>query len=35
MAMRPHVVIVVNSALTFEIRDLLAEAGCAPTLLIP
>ena len=33
-AMRPDVVIVMNSALTFEIRDLLAKAGCAPTLLI-
>ena len=32
--MRPDVVIVMNSELNFEIRDLLAQAGCAPTLLI-
>jgi C-methyltransferase C-terminal domain len=34
VAMRPNVMIVMNSVLTFEIRDLLAKAGCAPTLLI-
>jgi C-methyltransferase C-terminal domain len=34
VSMRPDVVIVMNSVLAFEIRDLLAEAGCAPTLLI-
>jgi hypothetical protein len=33
-AMRPDVVIVMDAVLTFEIRDLLAKAGCAPTLLI-
>jgi hypothetical protein len=34
VSMRPDVVIVMNSVLACEIRDLLAEAGCAPTLLI-
>ncbi|MGC1952933.1 MAG: methyltransferase domain-containing protein, partial [Gammaproteobacteria bacterium] len=34
VSMRPDVVIVVNSVLAFEIRDLLTQAGCAPTLLI-
>jgi hypothetical protein len=34
VSMRPDVVIVMNSVVAFEIRDLLAQAGCAPTLLI-
>jgi hypothetical protein len=34
LAGRPDVVIVMNSAFTFEIQELLAESGCAPTLLI-
>jgi hypothetical protein len=34
VSMRPDVVIVMNSVLAFEIRDRLAQAGCAPTLLI-
>jgi SAM-dependent methyltransferase len=34
VSMRPDVVIVMNSVLAFEIKDLLAQAGCAPTLLI-
>jgi len=34
VSMRPDVVIVMNSVLAFEIRDLLTQAGCAPTLLI-
>jgi hypothetical protein len=34
VAMHPDVVIVVDPVPTFEIRDLLAKAGCAPTLLI-
>jgi hypothetical protein len=29
-----HIVIVINSSLIFEVRDLLAHVGCAPTLLI-
>ncbi len=33
-AMRPDVVIVMNSVLTSEIRDRLASVGCTPTLLI-
>jgi SAM-dependent methyltransferase len=31
---RPDVVIVMNSVFAFEIQELLAKAGCAPTLLI-
>jgi SAM-dependent methyltransferase len=33
-AARPDVVIVMNSVFAFEIQQLLAKAGCAPTLLI-
>jgi hypothetical protein len=34
LARRPDVVIVMNSVLTFEIQEILAEAGSAPTMLI-